>query len=120
MKSSAMLLHLSLHSMTSFVSSAAIFRAKAIGLSVKCFKKGVNTTIWPLKWAKHALSNFLLPVISSFKNDSAINNQASIKTNKLPDIIAVGSDEKLDDLKKELGPSLSICSLLQYLTHFNS
>jgi hypothetical protein len=62
----------SLHSHTSSISSAARSSAKAIGQGIKCIKKGANAIVQPFKWAK------------------------------LPEVIAVGSGEELDDLEKEL------------------
>jgi hypothetical protein len=105
-KSSAKSLYSSLHSKTSFVSSASKSSAKAIRCGIKHIKKGANTIIRPLKRAKHALSNVStvssLVVSGKEDDDPAINNQASMKSNELPEVIAVKSDEELNDFEKEL------------------
>ncbi|KAF8502338.1 hypothetical protein F5888DRAFT_1871875 [Russula emetica] len=101
LKSSAKSSHSSLHSHTSSISSAATSSAKAIGQGIKRIKKGTGAIVRPLKRAKHALSNVSSPVISDAE-DPTTDDQASIKTNGLLEVIAVGSDEELDDLEKEL------------------
>jgi len=101
-KSSAKSSRSSLHSRTSSISSAATSSAKAIGQGIKRIKKGTGAIVRPLKRAKHALSNVSSPVISDVE-DPTTDDQASIKTNGLLEVIAVGSDEELDDLEKELG-----------------
>ena len=95
----------SVQSTTSSISSVAKSSAKAIGRGIKRIKKGANKIVRPLKQAKHALSNVSSPAISGAEDDPATDDQASTKTNDSPEVIKVGSDEELDDLEKELGPS---------------
>lgn len=114
----------SLHSKTSSVSSAARSSAKAIRRGIKRIKKGANTIVRPLKRAKHALSNVSTvssSVISGEEDDGpATNDEASMKSNESPEVIAVGSDEELDDLEKELGACGSYFFLAISLIQFTA
>ena len=105
MKSSAKSSRSSLHSTTSSVSGAARSSAKAIGLGIKRIKQGAIAAVRPLKRTKHALSNVSSPVISGAEDDTTTDEQASIKTNELPDVIAVDSDGESKDLDDDLGSS---------------
>lgn len=103
-KSSVKLSHTSLQSTSSSVSNAAKSSAKAIGHGLKHIKKGTTAIIQPLKWAKLVPSNILSPAISELEDNWA-TEQSSLKTNDLPEVIDLESDEELEDLEKELGPS---------------
>ena len=106
-KSSAKSSYSSLQSISSSsISSAARSSTKAIGCGIKQgikhIKKGANAITRPLKRAKHALSNVLSLIISDAEDP--IRDEASVKANKLPEVIDLKSDsEELDDLEKELG-----------------
>jgi hypothetical protein len=104
-KSSAKSSHTSLQSTSSSVSNAARSSAKAIGRGLKRIRKGATAIVRPLKRTKqlkHALSNVSSPAISEVED---AEDQASLKTGDSPEVIELGSDEELEDLEKELGPS---------------
>jgi hypothetical protein len=50
------------------------------------------------------LSNISSPAISELE-DNLATEQSSLKINDSPEVIDLGSDEELEDLEKELGPS---------------
>ncbi len=119
MKSSVKLSRSSLHSTTSSVSGAARSSAKAIGLGIKRIKQGAIAAVQPLKWTRHALSNVSSSVISDAEDDTTTNEQASIKTYELLDVIVVDSDGEGQDLDDELGLSCySFHVVLSYLFQF--
>ncbi len=95
----------SLYSTTSSVSDVARSSAKAIGLGIKHIKQGTIAAVQPLKQTRHALSNVSSPVISNAEDDTTTDEQASIKTYELPDVIAVDLDGEGQDLDDELGSS---------------
>jgi hypothetical protein len=106
MKSSAKSLYSSLQLTVSmsYISSTVTSGVKAIKHGVKHIKKGANTIIWPLKHAKHRLSNISTPVISSTEdNPTAAADSTSITTNNSLEVIEVTSDDKdLDALRNSV------------------
>jgi hypothetical protein len=107
MKSLAKSSHSSLQSTSS--------STRATHHGTKHVKRGASasTIDRPLKRARHTLlSQVSSPVPSDEEGaDQATEDQASVKTDKLLDIIRIESDDELDELEKDLGTSLFVFSL---------
>lgn len=105
-------------SLQSVVSTSSL--PKAIGRGIKRIKKGASAITRPLKRAKHVLSNVSSPAVSDAENDPAAGeDQESMKTDELVEVIDLDSDSELNDLEKELGTHPCHSFLAIFLTSFS-
>ena len=105
---------------TSSISSTVKSGAKAIkhGIKrgIKCLKNSANVLVWPLKHAKHALSNVSTPAISNAEDDPATAEDHATA----PSIIDLSSyDEHLEALMEQLSMPTYCFFLIVFLIPFS-
>ena len=101
---------------TSSISSTVKSGAKAIKRGIKRLKNGAIVLIWPLKCAKHALSNISTPAISNAEDDPTTAEDHATA----PSIIDLSSDdEDLEALTEQLSTPTYCFFLIVFLIPFS-